>query len=242
MLPKLNHPSFVITIPSNKKKVSFRPYTVREQKILLLMQELESVEELSNLILQLIESCCLNTDFKIDSLTYFDIEYIFLKIRAKSVGEESSISLRCNNHVSEEKVICGQSNSLKINLDEVEVSFESSLPNLVKLTDDIHIQMKYPSIVSAKLLEEYNNTKNMDKLFQAIMTDLEYVSDESKNYDDFSQEELNEFLYSLDLSSLKNILEFYINSPKLKKVIDFTCTKCGYNDIIVLSGLVDFFG
>ena len=139
-------------------------------------------------------------------------------------------------------MICGQANSLKINLDEVEVSFEGSLPNLVKLTDDIHIQMKYPSIVSAKLLEEYNNTKNMDKLFQAIMTDLEYVSDESKNYDDFSQEELNDFLYSLDLSSLKNILEFYINSPKLKKVIDFTCNKCGYNDIIVLSGLVDFFG
>jgi hypothetical protein len=238
MLPKLSHPSYEVKIPSNKKTYKFRPYTVKEQKILLMMQNSDSIEDLTRCITDLIESCSL-TPISIDKLSYFDIEYLFLKIRSKSVGETSTVSYNCNNQINGE--LCNTVNELEISLDDVEVSFENSIPGEIKLTEDIFIKLKYPNAKSAKALELYNVTKDIDYLTEAINEDLESIMDSEKIYDDFTQEELKEFLNSLDLTIFKNILQFYINAPRLTKNVEFKCRKCQYSETIVLSGLSDFF-
>ena len=238
MLPKLAHPSYEVIIPSNKKTYKFRPYTVKEQKILLMMQDSESIGDLTRCITDLIESCSLNP-ISIKSLTYFDIEFLFLKIRSKSVGETTKLSFKCNNIVDD--TVCGTSNEFEISLDEVEVSFENSISNQIEVSKDIFIKLRYPNVESAKYLELYNKTKEVSYFVSAIGEDLECIMDSDKVYDDFTQEELTEFINSLDLKAFKNILEFYINTPKLTKDLMFNCKKCKYSETIVLSGLSDFF-
>ncbi len=238
MLPKLKHPSYEVKIPSNKKTYSFRPYTVREQKILLMMQDSDSIEELTKCITDLIESCS-TTNFSTKNLTYFDIEYLFLKIRSKSVDEVSNLSFRCNNIVNEN--ICGKVNNIQINLDQIEVDFSKSISREIKISDNLFMNLRYPNIKSAKALEEYNVTKNLDFLIAAICEDLESIVDENKVYDEYTPEELKEFLLALDLSTFKTILEFYINSPRLSKTVNFNCSACGYEEEITLSGISDFF-
>ena len=238
MLPKLKHPSYEVKIPSNKKTYSFRPYTVREQKILLMMQDSDSVEELTKCITDLIESCSTN-NFSTKNLTYFDIEYLFLKIRSKSVGESSNLSFKCNNLLGED--ICGHVNKIEVSLEDVEVDFSKSLPKEIQISNNINMNLRYPNIKSAKLLEEYNITKNLDFLISAICEDLESIVDENKIYDEYTQEELKDFLLGLDLNTFKSILEFYVSVPKLSKKINFKCGSCGYEEEVILSGISDFF-
>jgi len=249
MLPKLQHPVFDVMIPSSGIKYQFRPYTVLEQKILLLMQEVEIAEELTNLILQLIQSCYVgdsrnNKPLDVNKLTYFDVEYIFLKIRTKSVSDDTTISFRCNNTLGEDGKgdVCGEVNNIKVRLDDIEIKIDPALLEPIHLTNDLFIQLNFPSIRSAHHLEKYNATKDLQELFLAIQIDLKSVMSSDKVYDEFDLLEVTEFLNSLDLKSFKSILEFYVNIPSLKKNIMFKCTKCGYNDTITLSGLVDFFG
>lgn len=244
MLPKLEHPTFDLIIPSTKVKYQFRPYTVKEQKILLLMQAVNSADELAQLILQLIESCYVatawSTPFNVQKLTYFDVEYLFLKIRTKSVSDETTIAFRCNNTITD-GTICGEINNLKVRLDDIEITVDTDLAKSLQIGPDLFLSLNYPSIQSAQYLENYNSTKDTQHLFQAIRHDLNCIMSNDKIYDDFEPSELDEFLNNLDLKAFKLILEFYVNTPTLKKIINFTCKKCGYNDTIVLSGLVDFF-
>lgn len=238
MLPKLSHPSYEVKIPSNKKTYKFRPYTVKEQKILLMMQDSESIEDITRTIIDLIESCSVNP-FSTKSLTYFDIEFLFMKIRSKSVGETTKMSFKCNNTVDD--VVCGTVNEFEVSLDDVEVSFANSSSNEIAVAKDTFIKLRYPSAESAKYLELYNKTKEIKYFVSAVAEDLETIMDSEKVYDDFTQEELTEFINSLDLTVFKSILEFYINTPKLTKEISFNCKRCKYSETIVLSGLSDFF-
>jgi hypothetical protein len=203
-----------------------------------MMQDSDSVEDLARCMTDLIESCSIK-EFSTKSLTYFDIEYLFLKIRSKSVGETTKINFRCNNIVEEQT--CGAINEVEINLEDVAVSFENSISNEIQINDNLYMKLRYPNVTSAKFLELYNTTKDLDYLIKSISEDLESIMDSEKMYDDFNDDELKEFLNSMDLNTFKKILEFYINTPKLTKDIEFTCKKCKYNEMIVLSGLSDFF-
>jgi hypothetical protein len=239
MLPKLNHPKYEVKIPSTGGSYKFRPYTVREQKILLMMQDSTDIDELTDCVKDLIVSCSLTEKFNPDSLSYFDIEYLFLKIRSKSVGEITQISFKCNNIV--EGSICGGINRIDVSLDDVAVDFSNTLLPTIQIGSDLYIKLSYPNITSAKFLEQYNHTKEMNKLLDAISIDVIHISDSEKIYDDFTSDELKDLLLSLELSAFSNIIEFYANCPKIKKEIGFVCSKCGYEERIVLSGLSDFF-
>ena len=239
MLPKLNHPKYEVKIPSTGKPYKFRPYTVKEQKILLMMQDSTDIDELTECVKDLIISCSLSDNFSVNSLTYFDIEYLFLKIRSKSVGESTQISFKCNNIV--EDTICGQINKIEVSLDDVAVDFSDTPNNVIQITSDINMKLSYPSITSAKFLEQYNVSKDIQHLISAISLDIINITDSEKVYDDFSPEELTDLLMSLELAAFSKIISFYANCPKIKKEIQFNCPKCGYNEQIVLSGLSDFF-
>lgn len=242
-LPKLQHPTFEVKIPSTQKSFIFRPYTVKEQKILLMLQDSKDPDELVRCIKDLIESCC-QGDINADKLTYFDIEYIILKLRSKSVGEIANLAFKCTNTINAEdetESVCGATTKLDINLEDINVDFSKSKNKDILIQDSISIRMSYPSIKSAKLLEEYNSSRDSSLLIKAILGDISSISDKEKVYDDFTQEELIEFINSLDLKVFEQFLQFYINSPKLRKNVEFKCRKCGFVGNIVLEGLTDFF-
>lgn len=236
-LPKLEHPVYELKIPSNKKSFRYRPYTVKEQKILLMLQNSSDADELLSAFKDLISSCSLS-DVNLEKLTYFDLEYMFIKIRSKSVGEISTLRFKCNNVVEEKK--CNYVTPVDINLDEITVEVPTKIKT-IKITDNIFIQMRYPTIDSTKLIEQYNKTRELTYLISAICQDIDFVGDAEKIYDDFSTQEIKEFVSGLNLNIFAEILSFYLNTPKLTKKIDFTCGKCGHKDIIVLSGIDDFF-
>lgn len=237
-LPKLQHPTFEVTLPSNQKSFIFRPYTVKEQKILLMLQETKEPEELSRCVKDLIESCC-TSDINPDKLTYFDLEYILLRLRSKSVGEVSTLSFICNNQVDDKA--CKTTNQIEVNLEDIQVDFSQAKSQEIKLQDTLIIKLGYPCIKSSRLLEQYNLERDPKILIEAIANDTLTVADHEKIYDEFTKDEIVEFLSELNLSSFQSILEFYVNTPKLRKSIDFKCKKCGYKDVIVLQGLTDFF-
>jgi len=238
-LPKLQHPTFELKIPSSGNKYLFRPYTVKEQKILLTVKDSEDENEVTDLLNQLISSCCMSKDCNPKKLAYFDIEYIFLKLRAKSVGEVVDLSYKCNNTVNDTP--CGTTNSFPINLDKVEVVFDNKDANTFEIQDGLTVKMNYPTLSTMNLVEKYNKTKDLDNLIQAIVNSLDYISDDSGTYDTFTPEEATEFITGLNINSFEKFLTFFISLPKIKEKIEFKCSKCGYSDDIWVSGLLDFF-
>jgi hypothetical protein len=238
-LPNLQHPKFDVKLPSNGKIYSFRPYTVKEQKILLMLKESIDSEEVSGAIKTLITSCCLSGEIPVDKLTYFDIEYIFLQIRINSVGEISKLSYVCNNIIDNNK--CGQINSLELNLREIDVDFSDASKNNIDIGRGLTLNLSYPGINSTKDLQEYDKTRNLDTLFKIIYNDVNYIADSEQIWDDFTESEFIEFLNNLDIESFESILNFYLNVPKLKKEIIYKCKKCNYTENIILEGISDFF-
>lgn len=241
-LPKLEHPGFDVTIPSNKKIVRFRPYTVREQKILLLLKESTETVEITNLLIELIESCCLG-NIEAKKLAYFDIEYIFLRLRSKSVQESVDLSYKCNNTVND--ILCGKINTYSIDLESINVDL-SNRDNTINIDNNnnpISIEMNYPTIFSIKSIEEYNSTRNVELLLNTIANDLESITDINNaiKYDSFTRIEIIEYLKDLPLEAFDKFLQFYNNMPTLTKNIDYKCSKCGFTEVITLSGLIDFF-
>lgn len=239
-LPKLEHPTFQIKIPSTGKKFSFRPYTVKEQKILLMMKESSEPDEILDSLKELIQVCSTSKDFDFDKLTYFDIEYIFLQLRAKSVGETTELTYKCNN--TTDKGTCGKIVKFNIKLDEIEVDLSTNkLSNIITINENTTINLRYPNLKSAKLIEQYNFDRNIENLLSAICIDVEYVEHDGVVYDSFSSEELKEFIKIFPLKTFEKILEFYVNIPRTKKELSFKCASCGYEDKITLTGITDFF-
>lgn len=238
-LPKLEHPSFTIKMPSNGKSYNFRPYTVKEQKILMMFQDTKDVDELLDCLKQLIEACCLTKDLNVDKLTYFDIEYVFLKIRSKSVGETSTLSYKCNNQIEDN--VCGTVNKIEVDLESITVDMSKKPKDIINIDSKNSLKIRFPNLKSTKYIELYNTTREISNLIEAIALDIEYVDSDGTIYDSFSSQEIKEFINNFQLKTFEDILEFYINIPRTRKEIEFKCYKCGYTDKIVLSGITDFF-
>ena len=237
-LPKLNHPTIDVKIPSTKEKATFRPYTVKEQKILLMLKESSSPEEIVQVLKNLISSTCVGK-INPEKLAYFDIEYLFLKIRAFSVGEKTQVNYKCNNVV--EDSTCGSVTPIDIDISDIEVDFSGVVPQEIQVGKDIVIKFRYPSIESANWILDYRTNNNFDSLIKAIVSDVTLVKDSDSIYDDFTQEELTEFVNSLPLEAFDKVLQYYISCPTVKKKVNFKCKKCGYSEDIILSGIQDFF-
>ena len=237
-LPKLEHPTFKVTVPSTKAKLTFRPYTVKEQKVLLMLKESSTPDEVVESLKSLISSCCIEK-VNTNKLAYFDIEYIFLKIRAASVGEVATVSYKCNNIVEGEK--CGTVTNLNIDLNQIEVDQSGVKSREISVTKDITLTMNYPNLESAKLILDYRTTGNIDQLISAIVNDIKDVTEQDKLYEDFNTEELQEFVNSMSVDTFDKILDFYISCPTVKKEVEFTCNKCKYTEKLTLSGIQDFF-
>lgn len=231
-LPKLDHPIHNIEIPSLKKNYKFRPFLVKEEKLLLMAKEGGSDADVLAAIKQIVNNCSLDPKLDINKLAVFDLEYIFLRLRAFSVDNTIKVSYKDNE---DEKVY-----DFEIDLDKVKVVFPEKVENTIKITPKSGISLKYPSAA----LYEDKEFLSLDKdyLFQLIIRCIEniYYDEEVYPARDYKKQELEEFLENLDIKTFQKIQEFLINVPKMNYVIKYK-NSLEHDREIVLSSLNDFF-
>jgi len=231
-LPKIATPFYEMKLPSNNKTIKYRPFLVKEEKLLLMAMESNNQTEISNVMKQIIVNC---TDNKVDvnHLPMFDIEYLFLQLRIKSIDDVAEIKLPCEK--------CNENYDVKINLKEIDVNFpEEKIEFKIQLNSDVGIVMKYPTldIMSTTKQGEIENTET---IFKTISGCVDYIYDEEQVYKNFTEKELNEFIDSLPQEQFKKISDFFENMPKLEHSVKFTCPKCKKKNDLKLTGLNDFF-
>lgn len=232
-LPTLVTPEFRAKIPSTGEEIKYRPFLVKEEKILLMAMESGELQDLVDATKQILENCILS-DVKIDDLASFDIEYIFLKLRSKSVGEEIELSLK-----HQENTECDNITNITINVDDIEVTKIDPKSKIIMLNDTLGLKMRYPSINHVMI--DADKPNDIESLLHLISLCIECVFEEDTIYDDFSLDELKDFINNFSTTQLEKITKFIENMPKLRKEISFTCKKCKKKEKIVLEGLMNFF-
>jgi hypothetical protein len=229
-LPKIDQPLFDLIIPSIGKKVAFRPFLVKEEKILLIAQS-GGDGEMVRAIKQIINNCVIE-DINVDDLATFDLEYMFLKLRAKSVNNLIKLSYRDNE---DEELY-----DFEVDLDKIEVEMPKDINSKIKINETVGMTMKYPSAGISDKISEFENEVELLTFF--ITNCIDTIYDEETVYvaSDYSAKELNEFLDSLDVSTFDKIREFFEKIPKMRHVINYT-NKLGNERTIELSSIRDFF-
>lgn len=227
-LPTLSLPSFPLTIPSTGQEITIRPFLVKEEKVLLMAMEGRDQNEIKVAINKILEAC-IYEDIDVTKLPTFDIEYLFLNLRARSVGEIVTFKLGHN------KGRCKHKTEVAVNLAEINVKGKIK-DGTVMLDDKIGVKMHYPTPTT---LEKLGGTT--ENLLEALADCIEYAFDQEEVYDDFTHEEIIEWLGNLNKSQYTKINEFLNDSPKLSHDIKWTCEKCGKEDKVTLEGLYSFF-
>ena len=229
-LPVMVTPEFETTIPSTEKDIKFRPFLVKEEKILFMALQGQDPSEMSNAVKRVLQNCILTSDVDVDSLATFDIEYLFLRLRAKSVGEV--IELRLKHREGD----CNYVHNYELNLEDVKVQFDEELDNKVQLSDQVGIVLKYPTIDSAQTADN-----DLDEMMDFVADCVEMVYDSDNVYENFSKDEIKQFLESLNGTQFKKVRDFFNKVPKLSHDIEWTCPQCGKTEKVYLEGLASFF-
>lgn len=231
-LPKIEYPVYSIKIPSLKKDHKFRPFLVKEEKLLLMAKESNNTTDILTAIKQIVNNCSLDKNLNIDKLALFDLEYIFLKLRAVSVDNVVKVGYK---DIEDEKIY-----NFEINLDDVKVVYPKSTNNNIKITGDTGIIMKYPSAALYDDKEFMNLEK--DYMFELIIRCIEsiYVGEEIYEAKSYKKQELVEFLENLNIKIFQDIQTFLVNVPKMEYKIEYE-NSLGNKREIVLNSLNDFF-
>lgn len=231
-LPKIDYPIYTIKVPSLKKDYKFRPFLVREEKLLLMAKENENPVEILSTIKQIVNNCSVDKNFDINKIALFDLEYLFLKLRSVSVDNKIQVSYRDNED--------GKVYEFEINLEEIEVVFPEKLEKNIKITDKSGMVMKYPS---ASLYDDESFLSlEKEQLFGLIIRCIEsiYFEDEVFEASQYKHEELEEFLEGLDIKTFEKVQNFLTSLPKMEKKIEYTNSLDNKREI-VLNSLSDFF-
>lgn len=232
-LPKLNDsPKYEIVIPSTQKSIKYRPFLVKEQKVLLMALESGDQRQILNSIVNTIDAC-VEDPIKVNDLTTFDVEYMFTQIRAKSVGETSDIQIMCEK--------CEHMNPVKIKLDDIKIDFPGDKKS-IKLNDKYTINMKYPKYTASieSAVEGKSTTEQMYNLIVHCLDTL-MTDDDVINFDDESHDDKLSFVEGLTSAQFENIVEFVRNMPQLKHKLNYDCEACGEHNEHELQGMQDFF-
>ena len=235
-LPKLTTPTYELEIPSTDEKISYRPFLVKEEKILLMAMESGKNEDIVNAIKQIVSECTYNK-LKLGNMPMFDIEYIFLNIRAKSIGEVSKLRVLCPD---DKKTYA----DIEVNLEDVQVQVDDEHTNKIELTDSMGMIMTYPTIDSFMEtgLEKITASNMLDVIGTCILQIYENKGEKIYDAKDQTKKELNEFIEQLSSQQFKQIQKFYDTMPKVKHTIKVKNPKTKKTSEITLQGLNDFFG
>ena len=236
-LPKIATPTYELELPSTGETIQYRPFLVKEEKLLVIALESEDTKQITTAIKTVIKNCILTKSVKVESLPTFDIEYLFLNIRGKSVGEELDVNIICPDD-GETQV------STKINLDDIKVQKNEDHSNTIKLDGSIVMQMKYPSLDQfIKSNFDFNDKNAMDQSFELIASCIDkiFTEDDVWTASDVTKKELNDFLESMNSSQFKDIERFFETMPKLSHTITVTNPVTQIESEVVLEGLASFF-
>ena len=237
-LPKIATPTYELELPSTGKSIKYRPFLVKEEKVLVIALESEDTKQITNAIKAVLKNCVLTKGIKVETLPTFDIEYLFLNIRGKSVGEELEVNIVCPDD--------GETNvPVFIDLDSIQVERSDDHTNQIKLDDDLMMEMKYPSLEQfIKNNFDFQEGNQMDQSFELIATCIDkiYNEDEVWATADCTKKEVKEFLESMNSSQFKEIEKFFESMPKLKHTIEVTNPNTKVKSEVVLEGLASFFG
>ena len=235
-LPKIVTPSFELTLPSNKKKVKYRPFLVKEEKILILAIESGGMKEITMAIKDVLKNCVLTRGVKIDELPTFDIEYLFLNIRARSIGESIDLVITCPDD-GKTKV------TTKIYIDEIEVKKSKDHTKDIKIDDTYTMRLKYPSL-DQFVDENFNFEKETDNTFSLVASCIEMIFSKEEAWEgkDSTHEELVSFLEQLNSTQFKEIQKFFETMPKLSHDIEVENPETKVKSTVTLEGLASFFG
>ena len=235
-LPKISTPSYKLTLPSNGKKVKYRPFLVREEKILIMALETEDPKQITDAVVQILNSCIITRGVKVEKLATFDIEYLFLNIRSKSVGESITVNVTCPD---DEKTTV----EMTIDLETIKVKKNESHQDTIKLDDNLSLKLKYPSMDQfiENNFEVGNETIGNTMQIITSCIDMIYNDEESWDASDSTQKELENFIDQLNTQQFKTIESFFDTMPKLSHKITVTNPKTGVKSDVVLEGLAAFF-
>jgi len=236
-LPSITTPTYELELPSTKKKIKYRPFLVREEKILLLATESEDPKDVKQAVKDIVKACVLSR-IKIDDLTSFDLEYLFLRIRAVSVGEEVQMKITCNDD-NETKV------DYTIDLTEVEVEVPEGHDKKIMLTDNLGIIMRYPGLEQfVDLTMIGKNLDNVDEVFDLVANCIEQIFEGDDVYDSTTttKEEFVQFIESLTQKQFESVQKFFETMPVLRHKFKITNPNTGVESEYQLEGLQSFFG
>ena len=240
-LPKINTPTYDLTLPSTGKKIKYRPFLVREEKILIMALETEDMAQITNAVIEILDECILTKGISVTKLATFDIEYLFLNVRSKSVGETVEVNVTCPD---DEKT----SVQVEINVDSIKVQKVRGHKNIIKLDDQYSMKLKYPSMTqfiesNFESGQDGGEGNDIDKSLSMITSCIEMIYDNEESWDasDSSQQELEEFIEQLNSKQFKSIEKFFETMPKLSHKVKVTNPKTGVESQVVLEGLASFF-
>lgn len=230
-LPTLSVPKYQVTIPSTKKVTNFRPFLVKEQKILLMALESADNVQILSAISEIVKNCVDGIEDPM-KMAIFDLEYLFAKIRAKSVGEQIDARTKCPK--------CGKVNAIEVDLDHLEVRFPENSSNKIMLSDTMGMLLNYPSLDKANLDLSRVGT---EELIRFIADSIETIFDMENMYSrkDFTTEEAVKFVESMTADQFERVGKFYQSVPHLHKEVVMKCIGCGEETNIEFRGLQDFF-
>jgi hypothetical protein len=237
-LPKIATPIYELEIPSLKKKIRYRPFLVKEEKILIIALESEDSKQIANAVKNVISNCILSKGIKVEDLSTFDIEYLFLNIRGKSVGETVDVLITCPDD-GETQV------PISINLDEIDVEVDPEHSCDIKLDESLTLRMRYPSMTEfIKNNFDSGESVSVDDTFDLIISCIDqiYSEEESWTASDSTKKELLEFVEQLSSKQFKEVEKFFDTMPKLSHTIKITNPNTKVESEVVLEGLSAFFG
>jgi hypothetical protein len=245
-LPKINAPMLELNLPSTGQAVKYRPFLVKEQKILLMAMNTDDETAMIVAVKQIVNNCMIDPVLDVNKMPIFDLEYFFLRLRAKSVGEDINLTLRHPTGMNSKGKECDGATEMKLNLLDVDVIKTIAHTDKVVLDDEtgVGIKFKYPDGELATSFKIDENSNQMEVATDAMLNCIEYIFDKDNVYQkaDTTRDELIEFIDNLSQEQFLKLSNFFETMPKLKHEIKWNCKKCGCSDSVTLEGLGSFFG
>ena len=235
-LPNLNTPTYMLTIPSTGETVKYRPFLVSEEKILLMAMEGSDQKEMVEALKQIVSNCTEGA-IDVETLTLFDLEFIFLNLRSKSIGNMIELTAK----ISCEKEDCPKVVPFEVDLNEVEMIQDENHSDKIMLNDTVGVVMKYPSLDAIAKIQSDN--VGFDELFSVVIESIDMIFDQENTYPtkEQSRKDLEDFINSFTDEQFKKIVGFFETMPRLEKEVTITCPNCGRSETTKLEGLQNFF-
>jgi hypothetical protein len=243
-LPKIDVPTYETKLISSGKIVKYRPFLVKEQKLFLMAAQSTDEKETVDVVKQVLNNCILS-EIDVDDLPTFDLEHLFMQLRARSVGEVVNLKYNCNNIIKDDKgeeKVCGSLVKFDLNILDIKPTIDEKHSSKIEISDKLGIMMKYPTL---SLINGVTNLKDedIDTVLNVIVSCIDYIYDEEQMYyaKDSTKEELLEFIENLQQEDMEKIQLFFNTMPKITKTLDFKCKKCGYEEEVMVQGIQNFF-